>query len=156
MLTRFQKYQSRFSLLYRAGMIVPGSPPPPGVATAPVLRPRSWSQWWTYQGPTTAAPTTTNASTPRQLRQPPRTRTTRANPAMKSTNGALHICPSPAASPARAAIGQRSNRRLARISQTVTATIAAVGASTMNSWNWSITMGVASANTAASTPARRP
>ncbi len=75
---------------------------------------------------------------------------------MKTRNVGFVYIPTAAARPASAAMPMRSKRWLSSTSQTVIATIAASGASSMKTWNMLITSGAPSANSTASSPAVRP
>ena len=106
-----------------------------------------------YHGPQIAPAMTKKASRPRQERQPPRASATSTGPATNSTAVCLVMIARPVARPASAETPVRSKRREASTPQTLSATIAASGGSSMKTWKSETIIGVPSANTAASRPA---
>jgi hypothetical protein len=108
-----------------------------------------------YRGRHSTAPTTRNAR-PFQWRQPSRASTTTRKPARKRTLVGFTSMAPPLARPARAAISGRSKRLDSKTSQTVAATDPARGALSMYRWNRETIIGLPSATTAASAPARFP
>jgi hypothetical protein len=109
-----------------------------------------------YQGRPTASATAEKIAKPRQLRQPPCSNTIATSPTRNSANCTLMLTPRPTARPAIADTPGRLKSSLARISHTDTATAAATGPSSRNTWNIEMISGEPSTNSTANIPARRP
>ena len=124
--------------------------------TAPLVWPKIAFQCLMYQGAASRIAVPPNVSRPRQLRQPPRRTMASTRPNKNRGKVLFAYMPAPAATPASAATPTRAKRSDSSSPQTVTATRAAVGASSMKTWNTESIIGVAKANTAASAPAQLP